>query len=434
MRTVISLTLLGAGLFMAMHLLFPDPRSSQDDLIAATEAQAPIGYRVVRAPDSGQARSFSPSTPLFSSGSEVPAPIIARPEPAPAPPSASTESATVAPVTARRVLTPAPVLVRPASSSRPVLNATGSIDPPRPRMASTEPADPSARYALIRDLQRELKRAGCYYGKIDGSWGPGSKYALGRFNRIVNSALDAQAPDYIQLALVRAHADGVCNRPQHGTIVAGAGAGSGGGLTPPLPVPLAKLDKTPRHAQASPGQVRRAAARDVVASDKRTNRVAVTGPDTQRLTTASTRIGAWTTRVSEPPKLVRNPTLVQRETTPPQPQPRQLAAPVRRSPVLQGRMALAGPRSDEGPAIIRKEAITRSTAEPQVYSSSEAGPSPKNRTTRSVEQRKPTQAAPRHNDQAQRAQKRAQKRAKKRYSKQARQRRLMREAFGDTMF
>jgi len=97
-------------------------------------------------------------------------------------------------------------------------------------------------------------------------------------------------------------------------------------------------------------------------------------------------------------------------------------------------MALAGPRSDEGPAIIRKEAITRSTAEPQVYSSSEAGPSPKNRTTRSVEQRKPTQAAPRHNDQAQRAQKRAQKRAKKRYSKQARQRRLMREAFGDTMF
>ncbi len=70
--------------------------------------------------------------------------------------------------------------------------------------------DYDARYQLVRDLQAELRRLGCYSGRIDGDWGPRSRYAARSFLRKVNASLPIQKPDYIFLTLVRGHANRVC--------------------------------------------------------------------------------------------------------------------------------------------------------------------------------------------------------------------------------
>ncbi len=41
---------------------------------------------------------------------------------------------------------------------------------------------PNSPKQLAEVLQRELKRVGCYSGKIDGDWGPGSKRAMSAYN------------------------------------------------------------------------------------------------------------------------------------------------------------------------------------------------------------------------------------------------------------
>jgi hypothetical protein len=60
------------------------------------------------------------------------------------------------------------------------------------------------------DLQEQLKRVGCYYGRIDGSWGPGSKYAMQSFMERVNAALPSDKPDYMLLTLLKSQSNKVC--------------------------------------------------------------------------------------------------------------------------------------------------------------------------------------------------------------------------------
>lgn len=89
---------------------------------------------------------------------------------------------------------------------------TGANTNAAPVLNSAAPAkhDYDARYRLIRDLQAELKRVGCYTGNIDGDWGPGSRYAASNFLRKVNATLPIRNPDYILLSLVRGHPDRAC--------------------------------------------------------------------------------------------------------------------------------------------------------------------------------------------------------------------------------
>lgn len=66
-----------------------------------------------------------------------------------------------------------------------------------------ESAAPMNRYELTRALQTELRRVGCYYGEIDGDWGPGSKRAMGAFTGRVNASLPVDVPDAILLTMVQ---------------------------------------------------------------------------------------------------------------------------------------------------------------------------------------------------------------------------------------
>ena len=76
--------------------------------------------------------------------------------------------------------------------------------------AETRPRDAAGRWKLARDLQRELRRVGCYDGRIEGSWGPGSRRAMAGFVAKMNASLPVEEPDYILLSLLRGQRAQVC--------------------------------------------------------------------------------------------------------------------------------------------------------------------------------------------------------------------------------
>ena len=69
------------------------------------------------------------------------------------------------------------------------------------------PGDP---VSLTRELQRELRRVGCYDGEINGSWTPASRRAMKVFTDRVNASLPMDRPDYILLRLVQSSPERVC--------------------------------------------------------------------------------------------------------------------------------------------------------------------------------------------------------------------------------
>ena len=79
-----------------------------------------------------------------------------------------------------------------------------------PESRSLEPTSPESRYRLVVDIQQQLKRVGCYWGRADGSWGSGTKYAMQSFMTRVNAALPYDEPDYVLLTLLKSHSGEVC--------------------------------------------------------------------------------------------------------------------------------------------------------------------------------------------------------------------------------
>jgi len=77
---------------------------------------------------------------------------------------------------------------------------------PKPQ-PSAIPGDP---VSLARELQRELRRVGCYDGEINGSWTPSSRRAMKAFTDRVNASLPTERPDYILLRLVQSSPERVC--------------------------------------------------------------------------------------------------------------------------------------------------------------------------------------------------------------------------------
>ena len=94
--------------------------------------------------------------------------------------------------------------------------STGFVAPlsaePSRRLASSKPADDDARRELTRDLQKELKRVGCFEGEVNGTWTPASKKAMSAFMDRVNATLPVEDPDYILLTLVQGHAAQACGK------------------------------------------------------------------------------------------------------------------------------------------------------------------------------------------------------------------------------
>jgi peptidoglycan hydrolase-like protein with peptidoglycan-binding domain len=80
---------------------------------------------------------------------------------------------------------------------------------------------------LTRALQRELRRAGCYEGRINGNWTPATKSAMKAFTERVNARLPVDRPDIVLLALLQGERGAAC-----GSCPAGQGPGPGGDCLP----------------------------------------------------------------------------------------------------------------------------------------------------------------------------------------------------------
>ena len=85
---------------------------------------------------------------------------------------------------------------------------------PRPTTSQQIPAiNPRDQVALARELQSELKRAGCYRSEINGVWSGPTRQAMKAFMDRVNAKLPTEQPDSILLTLVRSHPEKVCGEP-----------------------------------------------------------------------------------------------------------------------------------------------------------------------------------------------------------------------------
>ena len=92
-----------------------------------------------------------------------------------------------------------------------------------PAPVELTPRDPSARYKLILEIQQELRRVGCYWGRMDGSWKYAIKTAMKEFTDRVNATLPLDQPDYIQLTLIQSQRDEVCGACPAGQSLAASG-------------------------------------------------------------------------------------------------------------------------------------------------------------------------------------------------------------------
>ena len=54
---------------------------------------------------------------------------------------------------------------------------------------SLDPTDPESRYKLVVDIQQQLKRVGCYWGRANGSWNNNTREAMRSFTTQTNAAL-----------------------------------------------------------------------------------------------------------------------------------------------------------------------------------------------------------------------------------------------------
>ena len=201
MRRTIAFALVAAGIGSAAYLLSEQPfgDASQDQATGRRSAQATAPAPIAPAfGTQAEPRVFSPGSPLIS-------PQSAR-IPATAPQTAV--GSNLVPNAAAGASVPAGAPALDALASAP-----GNVAAtPTRRLSSSRPADVDARQELVRDLQRELKRVGCYDGEINGAWTASTKRAMAAFTERVNATLPLDEPDYILLTLVQGHGAQACGR------------------------------------------------------------------------------------------------------------------------------------------------------------------------------------------------------------------------------
>ena len=128
------------------------------------------------------------------------------------------------------------------TSPRPTIPTFGSRLPRHPRPARSQPIAP-----LARELQKELRRVGCYDGEIHGAWTTSTKRAMKTFTERVNASLPVEEPDQVLLSLLHGQPDKACGRP----CPAGESSAEGGRC---VPSPVAASPRKP--PQTLPGPSR----------------------------------------------------------------------------------------------------------------------------------------------------------------------------------
>ena len=199
----------------------------------------------------------------------------------------------------------APVVVNVAPRPSEVLAA-------QPRAT----AIPRDRDALARELQKELRRVGCYEGELNGAWTPSTRRAMKAFTDRVNATLPVDEPDAVLFTMVASQRDAICGK----SCPAGQGISEDGRCLPNAILakaarrtPTATVAQLPR---AHPPLAERPAA-------------AITGWSTTTATAARATPPVVAVAPVHPPAIALVPPVA--------------------SPPAEGRMALAGPTAEATP-------------------------------------------------------------------------------------
>jgi hypothetical protein len=127
------------------------------------------------------------------------------------------QSPTIGPTVSGGMLKPeiVPMLHSPgaeASRFSSPLVTTVSPHVGRPRIPQERLSIPKDRDALTREIQKELRRVGCYEGDINGTWSQSTRRAMKTFIERMNARLPIDAPDAVLYALVKGQDELVCGK------------------------------------------------------------------------------------------------------------------------------------------------------------------------------------------------------------------------------
>ena len=200
----------------------------------------------------------------------------------------------------------------------------------RPSEPSAAPpratAIPRDRDTLARELQKELKRVGCYEGELNGVWTPLTRRAMKAFTDRVNATLPVEEPDAILFAMVQGHQDKACGKP----CPSSQGLSEDGRCLPNAILAKAAKKGLP------PAAVAQLPKSNPAPADKPAP--AITGWST--VTTAATPVPAAV------------------------PAPAVASAPTPSPSLAEGRMALAGPTDPSAPAVAAPTPVARPAPAP----------------------------------------------------------------------
>ena len=199
-----------AGIGVGLFVYFPAPVDRDTSLEQAQRVMATrVASSTTVAPSTTQVAPTTKSTP-----SRVASFAPTRPLPAPQRKSrvAATPAVPAAPVIAAAV----PVETIPAWTTN--VSPAATVGGPQ---GSLDPTDPESRYKLVVDIQQQLKRVGCYWGRVNGSWNNNTREAMRSFTMHTNAALPVEKPDYLLLSLLQSHDGRSCGAPET-TVVARA--------------------------------------------------------------------------------------------------------------------------------------------------------------------------------------------------------------------
>jgi hypothetical protein len=96
------------------------------------------------------------------------------------------------------------------ATDEPVYTVPSPSPAPAPKTTTIKHIAPEDHAALARELQRELKRVGCYNGEVSGARTTSSRLAMKTFLERVNAALPIDKPDPVLLSLVQGHRERAC--------------------------------------------------------------------------------------------------------------------------------------------------------------------------------------------------------------------------------
>lgn len=200
MRSLGGFVLL-AGIGVGLFVYFPAPVDRSTTLEEATRA-------IAERPAVDSQTRYAPSAPATQSASRIssfaPSMTLSAPK-------RHTRTAAAAAAMPAQPAAPA-AKIETISTWQTTVDGAGS--------GALEPTDADSRYKLVVDIQQQLKRVGCYWGRANGAWNNSTREAMREFTTRSNAALPVEKPDYLLLSLLKQSNGRSCGAPE--TTVAAA--------------------------------------------------------------------------------------------------------------------------------------------------------------------------------------------------------------------